>query len=527
MNSLIGTGALIRLALRRERVMTPLWIALLVVMTVGQVKRYAQTFPTTQAIADFAAEMGGNRALIAFGGEIYSPTLGGMTVWKIADIVYTLIGLMAVLTVVRHTRAEEESGRAELVGSAVVGRFAALTASLVVTCAASLLTGLVIALGMTGAGLDATGSLALGIGMTVPGLIFAGVAAVTTQLTERARTATALASGVLAVSYVLRFVADGSGQEWIKWLSPQGWSHLIRPYADERWTPLALGLSVALLTIAVAYRLAARRDLGTGLIPQRPGPATAAPGLRSPLALAWRLQRGLLLGWTTGFAVMGVFFGGLAATIPEVAGEGASIQEFFRRYAGPEGSSLTDAYLWLIALSLGYTAALYPALATLRLRGEESTGHTEMLLATPVGRLRLAASHLVFAALGPVAVLAAAGLTMGLATGDTVRVLGATLVQVPAVWTVGGVAVLAFGLLPRLAAAISWGAFLFVNLFGEVLGPILGMDYWIANTAVPFHHLPKILSGGEFAATPIVALTAVAALLCGAGLLAYRRRDIV
>ncbi|WP_031168285.1 ABC transporter permease [Streptosporangium roseum] len=525
MNSLIGTGALIRLALRRERVLTPLWIALLAVMAVGQVKRYGQTFPTPRAIADFAAEMSGNRALIAFGGEIYSPTIGGMTVWKIADIVYTLIALMAVLTVVRHTRAEEESGRAELVGSAVVGRAAALTASLVVSCAASLVTGLVIALGMMGAGLEAAGSLALGIGVAAPGLIFAGVAAVAAQLTEGARTAIALASGVLAASYVLRFVADGSGQEWVKWLSPQGWSHLLRPYGEERWTPLGLILPAVLLTVAAAYRLAARRDLGTGLISQRPGPATAAPGLRGPLALAWRLQRGPLLGWTAGFAVMGVFFGGLAATIPDMAGQGASIQEFFRRYTGPEGASLTDAYLWLIALSMGYTAALYPLLAVLRLRGEEITGHAELLLTAPVSRLRLAASHLVFAALGTVAVMAAGGLTMGLIAGDPLRVLGATLLQVPAVWAVGGAGVLAFGLLPRAAAAISWAAFLFVNLFGEVLGPILGMDYWIANTAVPFHHLPKILSGGAFTAVPPAALTGIAVLLCGAGLLAYRRRD--
>ena len=38
---------------------------------------------------------------------------------------------MAILLVVRHTRAEEETGRAELVGAGVVGRHAPLAAALI------------------------------------------------------------------------------------------------------------------------------------------------------------------------------------------------------------------------------------------------------------------------------------------------------------------------------------------------------------------------------------------------------------
>src|ERR1043165_419858 len=179
-----GTWRLLRLILRRERVLAPLWILLLGSFAAGQGARYAQTFTTDATIRDFATEMTGNKALLAFSGQVYSPTLAGMTVWKIADTVFVLLGLVAVLTVVRHTRAEEESGRAELLGAGVVGRAAPLTAALVFTWSASLLTGLIAAVGMMKQGFDASGCLAFGLSVAAVGVVFAAVAGLAAQLTD-------------------------------------------------------------------------------------------------------------------------------------------------------------------------------------------------------------------------------------------------------------------------------------------------------------------------------------------------------
>ena len=66
---------------------------------------------------------------------------------------------------------------------------------------------------------------------------------------------------------------------------------------------------------ALAYALAARRDFAAGLLPDRPGPAAAAAGLRSPLALAWRLQRGSFFAWAAVFVVIGFVVGGLASNV--------------------------------------------------------------------------------------------------------------------------------------------------------------------------------------------------------------------
>ncbi|MFI6481504.1 ABC transporter permease [Nonomuraea sp. NPDC050663] len=518
-----GTWTLAKLIIRRERLIAPLWILLLAVLAAGQYGRYAEQIPDIKA---FAAEMVNNKALTAFAGEVYSATVAGMAVWKNADAIYTVLGLIMILTIVRHTRGEEESGRAELVGAGVVGRLAPLAAALAVTAASAVLAGLLTAVAMIKAGADTTGSLAFGAAVTAAGLAFLGIGAVAAQLTRGARAAIGLAGVGLGLSYLLRFVADGSGVSALKWLSPQGWSHLVKPYGDDDFAVLGISVAFCAAAIALAVRLNNRRDLGAGILPEKPGPAGSVR-LRSPLALAWRLHRGLLTGWTIGYAVAGLVFGALAASIGEVSRQGAAIEEFFRRYTGGPEATMTDAYLWLIALSLGYVSALYPLLAVLRMRNEELSGRAELLLAGPVDRLRWAAGHLVIALLGSAAILAAAGLTMGLAVGQPGKVLAGTLIQIPATWIMAGLGVAAFGLLPRAAAAISWAGFLFVNLFGEVLGPILGIDYWIAKFFVPYPNLPMVVSGEAFTVLPPAVMLAVTVALVAAGLGGLRRRALV
>lgn len=517
-----GTWILTKLALKRERFILPLWLLLLVALAAGQVQRYATGIPD---IAAFAREMAANQALTAFAGEVHSATPAGMAVWKNADAIYTVLGLIMVLTVVRHSRGEEESGRAELVGAGVVGRLAPLTAALTVACGSAVLAGLLTATAMTATGADAAGSLAFGAAISAAGLVFAGIGAVAAQLTQSARTAIGVGALGLGVSYVLRFLADGGGLTVLKWLSPQGWSHLVRPYGDDNVAVLLLSLAFTAAALTLAYRLLTRRDLGHGLIPERPGPATT-DRLRSPLRLAWRLHKGLLVGWIAGYAIAGLVLGALATSIEEVARQGAAVEEFFRRYTASPEATMTDAYLWLIALSLGYVSALYPLLALLRLRNEETSGRAELLLSTPVSRVRWVAGHLLLALAGSALILAAAGLAMGVVAGAPGKVLAGALVQVPATWVLAGIGVLAFGLLPRAAVAISWAAFLFVNLFGEVLGPILGIDYSIAKYAVPYPQLPMVITGEPFTADAIATMTGITAVLVTAGLAAVKRRAL-
>jgi len=179
---------------------------------------------------------------------------------------------------------------------------------------------------------------------------------------------------------------------------------------------------------------------------------------------------------------------------------------------------------------LGLVVAGYAVQAVLRLRVEETALRAEPVLATRVGRIRWACSHVLFAVVGSVLILAAAGLGAGLAHGlrshdvgqQLPRVLGAALVQVPAAWVLAGVTLVLFGLAPRFTA-VAWGVLGGCLLLGQ-LGPVLKLAQWAMDIS-PFTHVPK-LPGSALSVAPLVGLTAVAVVAAAVGLAGFRRRDV-
>jgi ABC-2 type transport system permease protein len=151
-------------------------------------------------------------------------------------------------------------------------------------------------------------------------------------------------------------------------------------------------------------------------------------------------------------------------------------------------------------------------------------------LATATPRIRWAGSHLVFAVLGPVLILAVAGavagfvygLSIGDVGGQVPRVVEAAMIQLPAVWVVVGVAVVLFGIAPRYSDAI-WGVLVAFFLLGQ-LGRILQFPQWALNLS-PFSHVPA-LPADELTVTPLVVLASLAVVLLATGLAGFQRRDV-
>jgi ABC-2 type transport system permease protein len=151
------------------------------------------------------------------------------------------------------------------------------------------------------------------------------------------------------------------------------------------------------------------------------------------------------------------------------------------------------------------------------------------VLATAVGRVRWAMSHIVIALGGSALLLALAGVGAGLVRGiqtggaaETIRVSSAALVQLPAAWVLAAIVVAVFGLAPRFVVA-GWAALAGFVVVGE-LGPLLGLSQWVLDLS-PFAHVPK-LPGGTFSPASLVTLTAIAVLLGAAGLVGLRRGDV-
>jgi ABC-2 type transport system permease protein len=520
-----GTLAMLRLYLRRDRVSAPLWILLLslplATVYVGSIEK---VYPTQAGRAGFAATIMASPAQRALYGQVYNDSLGAVGIWK-AGMFHVLIAVAVILTVIRHTRADEESGRTELVDSTGVGRYASLTAALILSFGASLATGAIGAAGLLTTKVPPGGSLAFGAALAASGAVFTAVAAVTAQLSASARFARGAAFAVLGAAFTLRAIGDASSGA-LSWLSPLGWSLQVRPYAGDRWWVLLLHLVTVVVLTAVAYRLLAGRDVGAGLVAERTGPATAAPGLSSAFGLAWRLDRGALLLWTVGLCLYGLVMGSVAHGIGDEVGSGVA-RDIVARMGGT--TVLEEAFVAVAFSMMGMVASAFAISLSLRLHQEESGLRAETTLAGAVSRTRWLASHLVAALLGSAVAMLVAGVTAGLlygiAAGDVggklAMVIGTAAVQLPAVWVGSAVTVGLFGFAPRFTP-VAWGVLIgFVALY--LIGSLAGFPQWVLDLE-PFAHVPRV--GSSFTAVPVLVLLAVDAVLITLGAMAFRRRDL-
>lgn len=521
-----GTLGMLRLYLRRDRISLPLWVLLLSVpLATVYVGSIENVYPTPAARAGFAASIMASPAQRALYGRIYNDSLGAAGVWK-AGMFHTLIAVAVILTVIRHTRADEETGRTELMDSTAVGRYASLSAALMLSFGASIATGVIGAAGLLTCRVPAGGSLAFGAALACSGLVFTAVAAVAAQLSPSARFARGTAFAALAAAFTLRAVGD-AGAGTLTWLSPLGWSLQVRPYAGDRWWVLLLHLVATAALTLLAYRLLAGRDVGAGLLAERAGPGTASPALSGVFGLAWRLDRGALLLWTVGMCLGGLVMGSVAHGIGDELGGSAAAHDIVVRMGGT--SALEEAFIAVAFTMLGMVAAAFVISLTLRLHQEESSERAETILSGMVSRNRWLASHVVTALIGSaVAMLVsgtAAGLVYGIAAGDITGKLWAVVLtaaaQLPAVWLLAAVAVGLFGVAPRFTP-VAWGVLVgFLALY--LIGSLAGFPQWLLDLE-PFTHIPR--AGSEFTAVPLLWLLVIDAALMILGAMAFRRRDL-
>jgi polyether ionophore transport system permease protein len=529
---LTGTGELTRLAVRRDRIGLAAGVYVITVAVAGTAYTFKKLYPTEAGRAALAATGGSNPALRFLYGRLSGSSIGSLTTWRYGIWAGIFAALVAIFVVIRHTRSDEEAGRLELVGSTAVGRQAALVAALATAAAPLIAVSVLLCLVLPLIGLPAAGSAALALGIGCCGLAFTGIAAIAAQLTSSARTARGIALAVLGVAFVLRGVGDSAGAagpSWLSWASPLAWIQLAQPFAAVRWWVLALPLAVAAGGTGLAFELAARRDHGAGLLPDRPGRATASAALRGPFSLAWRLQWGALLGWATGYAFTFAACGAAAKGIGQLFGTSTALEREFTRLGGQ--AAITNAYLAALMLLAGLVAAAYAISVILRLRAEETGGLAEPVLATPTGRVRWALSHIAVAIAGAALLLAVAGVATGLGYGlrigsagaEVARMTGAAMGQLPSALVLAAVAIGLFGLLPRACVAGAWtalGLVVFINLFGQVLQ----LSHWIDDFS-PFTHAPR-LPGGTVSAAALLWLCALALVMSVAGLAGLRHRDI-
>jgi ABC-2 type transport system permease protein len=524
-----GTPTLLRFALRLDRLRLAIWVLAVGGLTVYTSVALTTVYPTAadrQARAEVISTPAGV-LLSGPGFGIHDYTLGAMIANELSLSVMVAAAIMSIQLVVRHTRAEEESGRAELVRAGIVGRRAPLTAALLEAALADLAVAAVIAAGLIGSGLAPVDSLALATAIGLTGLLFGAVAAVTAQLTAHARAASGSALAVLALAAVVRGVGDllHEGGSLLSWWSPIAWAQQTRAFVDLRWTPLLLSVVALTALVVGAYRLVGIRDVGAGLVAPQPGPPGATPALSGVTGLTVRLQRASVISWAVALLLSGAMFGSLVDAVADMVAGNARLAAVVRA----AGGDVTDGFLAATSLYLGIAVGAFAVASVLRMHAEESAGRVEVVLTTAVHRGgyfdRVVGVTAVAATMLLVVGGLGAGVTAAAVRGDAGLVLsqlGAQLVQLPAVLVMTGLAAAVVGLTPRLVAA-AWVVVAWVVVVG-FFGVLLDLPSWARHLS-PFAWLPQV-PAEPLEVLPLVALTALAVVLFRAGQDGFRWRDV-
>ncbi|MEV1318844.1 hypothetical protein AB0J14_22495 [Micromonospora arborensis] len=540
-----GTGMLFRLALRRERYALPAWLLANAVVLGGTVAAYGATYTDTGA-RDAAVSRSDSVLLRALNGAPAGDSVGSLAVTDTFLITTTLASLMAVAMVLRHTRENDDQGRAELLASTAVGRLAPLLAALLLGVGACVALVPVLTLALTINNLPLVGSIAAATAIAAIGLLFAAVSTMTAQLWPSMTASTWDAILVISLVFLPRAFGDALGQVppggigvsrgWLSWTSPVTWAQEIKPFHGDRWLMLLPLVALSALIAAQGFRLNTRREPGSSVIETARGPASAPPSLRGPWHLGLRLHRAALWAWVPG-TFLGFLCAGLlgapAVTSLPGADDAGFVDLVQRTLALPTGASPTvdDIFSVVVGVLVAIVAVCYVAHVLALLWREEATGGLAMTLACGVERTGWLLSRLRLGVLGLAAVVVAAGLGAGLGVGlrrDDVaggitQMVAVALVQLPAALAFAGLAVAVFGALPRLFRPLLWAGPV-VLAFLTVTVARAGLPGWVAGLSPMWH--TRAFPVAEPGAGPVIGLILAAFVLATLGAVAFRRRDI-
>lgn len=536
-NGFAGTRHLLRLILRLDRIKLTLWLVGLITLigitpyslrAIVDAEAETQGVTSEEVLAQQAALLETNGASIALQGPPDAlDTFGGRYAFEIGAFTLAIVALMNILLIARHTRAEEESGRAELVRAASVGPWSALAAVSIVAVASNVILGLGTSVVFIADGQHAGRSILYGSSIALCGVLFAAIALIWVQVFEYGRAATGVSLAGLAAAFALRAVGDVR-DNWLPLLSPLGWVQAVDAFGDPVVWPYVVSVVAVVAAVGTAIALVVRRDVGAGLIEQRPGPAMASASLATPLGIAWRLQRSTLFWWTVGAAFMGAIYGSVISAIDDFIEENKAMRDMLEGL-GMSGDALREGFITVILSMIALIATAGVIQSLLRPRGEEMAGRAEPVLACAISRRAWLSSHVLLTALAAPVFMVASGL--GLSITDALVVgeftdfggtIAAALVRVPALWAVAGIGVLLYGWARRFTFGV-WAVFAavaIVFLFGELLRlPDQAMNL------SPIRHVTH-LPGGDQGWLSIAVLCAIAVVTGATGVSLFGRRDI-
>ena len=512
-----------------------LWGLVFGAMIASTMAAYQSTFPTPESRVNLVRSFEGNPAFEAiFGLTRRMDTVAGYTAYKTLFTLIILGAIWGLLIATRLLRGEEDAGRWELLlaGQTTRGHAARqIVAGLGVGLVAVWVPTAMIA--VAGArsgrvGIGAGPALFYATAVVAAAAMFMAVGVLASQLAATRHAANLMGAGVLAVAYLTRMAADSDpGLGWLRWAGPIGWIEELRPLTGSRWVAFGPIVAFVVVLIALALRMAARRDVGSGAFGERARltPHTRLLGGQSGLTV--RLTWPQVAAWTAALAATGLVLGLVTQSAGQSLQGSPTLERVIARLGASGGGAAT--YLGFAFVVAAGLVAIAVAGQITAIRTEEADGHLDNLLVRPVARWRWLSVRL---AVGAGLVVGASVLTgvaawIGAATQHAavgfVDLVEAGLNVAPPAIFVLGIGGLVFGLWPRSAIGVTYGLVVWSFLV-EALTSTANASRWLRDTSPLLHITPAPAADPNWAAAAW--LVALGLLAGAAGVAAFARRDL-
>lgn len=511
------------------RVRTAVFAYIFALYAFVQAFGYRHAYPTASDRLAFAHSFADNKGLRLLYGEPHDLlTVSGYTAWRVGGTLAIAAAAFGLLAAVRAFRTEEDTGRMELVLAGPVGRGAANFAAVTAITAGTVVLWLAEFAGFVAGGLPVAGSayLALATASVIP--VCAGVGVLASQLAPTRRVALEIGGALVAALFVLRVIADTThGAAWLRWATPLGWAEQLRPFAGAQPIVLLLPAATTALLFVAAGRIAAGRDIGTGVLPARDRADPDRRLFSSTTRQALRDQRSSLLAWTGSVGVFAFILGAVSKSISP-ADISKSMRSQIAKLGG--GSIFTPSgYLAFVFIFVVLTASVFACAQVAAAQQVEADRQLETLLAQPVSRCRWLGGRLLLAACATTAFSLVAGLLTwagAVSTGAGIslpRMLEAGANCLPVALLFLGVAALAYAVIPRASAGIAYGL-VTVAFLWQLVGSLIGAPKWLIDVT-PFQHV-GLVPTQPFRVDDAVVMLALGAAGALAAIATFRRRDL-
>jgi ABC-2 type transport system permease protein len=466
---------------------------------------------------------------VLFGVPLALDNAGGFTVWRTGTFAVVALASWALLTATRITRGEEQSDRWALLLTGRLRLPAVVGHHLVLLLAAQVIVGGALGLAFIVAGAGLHGALIYALGVSLAGMLFAGIGILCAQLIDERGTASGIAAAVLGLVLLLRMVADGVERlTWLAWITPFGLLAEAEPYGANRLAPLAVLAVMVSAVGGLAVLAAAHRDVGSGLMSR----SSTRPGrfrlLRSVPGFAIRRVLPSAAGWAAGLCTYFLVIGLLARSLTDFLLANPRFADLAAQ-AGFPGLATVQGYVAALFSLLAIPLGVFAASRLSHDAADEADRRLTAVFSRPLPRSHWALVQIAVIVVAVIGLAMAAGVAtaIGIAlAGADLRLseaLAGALNGVPVAVLCLGAAQFAIGWVPQ--AVLALGAMPAVGGFLlTVLVDTFDWPNWLGWLS-PFAHLASVPATAPNWAGA-AGLIGVSVLLVGMGIAGFARRDL-